>query len=208
MKCTHLDASKVPHQFAGHEQQKNQIAALRCAVPLLLILLLSACGFHLRGINNLPSWLNNVAIISENDDKQFVSILQSRLEGANVEVNPDPSRAQYWLIVNEVSLQQQIISVGASTNPRQYTLTLTIVFVLKTRTGQIVNAPGRISTSRELILNNDRILGSKDEENILIGEMKQDAVTQIIYRLSHLQEPSSDKGKGSVGKKKAAHAHA
>ncbi|MGM9453663.1 LPS-assembly lipoprotein LptE [Legionella bozemanae] len=192
MKCGYSDVSKVPHglhiQVAGHEQQKHQIAAFRCVVPLLLILLLSGCGFHLRGMNNVPSWLNNVAIISENDDKQFVSILQSRLEGANVEVNPEPSRAQYWLIVNEVNLQQQIISVGASTNPRQYTLTLTVVFVLKTRTGQVINAPGRISISRELILNNNRILGSKDEESILIGEMKQDAVTQIIYRLNHLQE--------------------
>lgn len=192
MKCGYSDVSKVPHglhiQVARHEQQKHQIAAFLCVVPLLLILLLSGCGFHLRGMNNVPSWLNNVAIISENDDKQFVSILQSRLEGANVEVNPEPSRAQYWLIVNEVNLQQQIISVGASTNPRQYTLTLTVVFVLKTRTGQVINAPGRISISRELILNNNRILGSKDEESILIGEMKQDAVTQIIYRLSHLQE--------------------
>ncbi|HHT0593139.1 TPA: LPS assembly lipoprotein LptE [Legionella anisa] len=193
MKSDHPDVSKVPHrlrvQLAGYEQQKRQIATLRCLVPLLLLLLLSACGFHLRGMDNVPNWLNNVAIISENDDKQFISILQSRLEGSDVEVNPEPSRAKYWLIVNEVNLQQQIISVGASTNPRQYTLTLTVVFVLKTRAGQVINAPGRISISRELILNNNRILGSKDEESILIGEMKQDAVTQVIYRLSHLQEP-------------------
>ncbi|MCE0723499.1 LPS assembly lipoprotein LptE [Legionella resiliens] len=199
MKYGQSGVSKVPHglrvQFVGLEQQKHQIAVLRCLIPLLLLLLLSACGFHLRGMDNVPGWLNNVAIISENDDKQFVSILQSRLEGSNVEVNPDPSRARYWLIVNEVNLQQQIISVGASTNPRQYTLTLTVVFVLKTRAGQVINAPGRISISRELILNNNRILGSKDEESILIGEMKQDAVTQIIYRLSHLQEPRT----GSVG---------
>ncbi len=191
MKYNYPDASRVLHRLHGQSaehQQTNQFATLRCVVPLLLVLLLSACGFHLRGMSNVPSWLNNVAIISENNDKQFVAILQSRLEGSKVEVNPDPTHAQYWLIVNEVNLQQQIISVGASTNPRQYTLTLTVVFVLKTRSGQVVNAPGKISVSRELTLNNNRILGSKDEESILIGEMKQDAVTQIIYRLSHLQK--------------------
>ncbi|MCW8410381.1 LPS assembly lipoprotein LptE [Legionella sp. PATHC035] len=195
MKPHYSDSSSnVPYRlqehFAGHQKQQTRpFSTLRTTVPFLLILLLSACGFHLRGISNTPSWLNNVAIISENNDKQFISILESRLEGSKIEVNPDPSRAQYWLMINEVNLQQQIISVGASTNPRQYTLTLTVLFALKTRAGQVVEVPGQINISRELTLNNDRILGSKDEESILIGEMKQDAVTQIIYRLGHLPPP-------------------
>ncbi|WP_255464391.1 LPS assembly lipoprotein LptE [Legionella sp. PC997] len=176
-----------PNQSAGHSP--HQFATLRGIVPLLLVLLLSACGFHLRGMSNVPSWLSNVAIISENNDKQFVSILQSRLESSKIDVNPEPSQAKYWLIIDEVDLHQQIISIGASTNPRQYTLTLNVAFVLKARSGQIIDTPGKISVSRELTLNNDRILGSKDEESILIGEMKQDAVTQIIYRLSHVHNP-------------------
>ncbi|VEB37037.1 LPS assembly lipoprotein LptE [Legionella cherrii] len=195
MKHHYSDSSSnVPHrlqeQSAGHQKQQiRPFSTLRTTLPFILVLLLSACGFHLRGISNTPSWLNNVAIISENNDKQFISILESRLEGSKIEVNPDPSRAQYWLMINEVNLQQQIISVGASTNPRQYTLTLTVLFALKTRAGQVVEVPGQINISRELTLNNDRILGSKDEESILIGEMKQDAVTQIIYRLGRLPPP-------------------
>jgi LPS-assembly lipoprotein len=156
----------------------------------MMISFLSACGFHLRGISNIPDWLNHIAIISENNDKQFVSILQARLESTKIPVDTDPSLAQYWLVINEVNLQQQIISVGASTNPRQYTITLSVLFILKTSKGQIIKAPSTIYVSRQLTLNNDRILGSKDEESILIGEMKQDAVTQIIYQLGHLQNPS------------------
>lgn len=193
MKSHSSAAPSVPKfgdPSSGRTQQINPFLTLRCLIPLMLVFLLTACGFHLRGMSNVPSWLNNVAIISENNDKQFVSILQSRLEGSKIDINPDPSHAQYWLIINEVNLQQQIISVGASTNPRQYTLTLTVAFALQTRAGQIITTSSRINISRELILNNDRILGSKDEESILIGEMKQDAVTQIIYRLSHLQEPN------------------
>lgn len=192
MEPNQLDYPKIPYRFSGQSfgLLLQHQAVLRFMIPLLLFLMLVSCGFHLRGTSNVPSWLNHVAIISENNDKQFVSILESRLEGSKINVNPDPAHAPYWLMINEVNLQQQIISVGASTNPRQYTLTLTVVFALQTRAGQVINKPGRVSISRELILNNDRILGSKDEESILIGEMKQDAVTQIIYRLSHLQEPN------------------
>ncbi|MGL5741703.1 MAG: LPS assembly lipoprotein LptE [Legionella sp.] len=169
---------------------KLRFITLRPIIALVLIFLLSACGFHLRGISNVPSWLSNVALLSENNDKQFIAILESRLEGTKVQINDDPFKADYWLIVNEVNLQQQMISVGASTNPRQYTLTLTVAFVLKTRKGQVVYPPSKINIYRQLTLNNDRILGSKDEETILIGEMKQDAVTQILYRLGHMKKPA------------------
>ncbi|EHL29163.1 hypothetical protein LDG_8882 [Legionella drancourtii LLAP12] len=151
----------------------------------MLTLLLSACGFHLRGMINIPTWLNNIAIIVKNDDKQLSSILNAQLEGYKIQVNPDPALAKYWLIINQVLIQQQIISVGASTNPRQYTLILTIEFMLQTRKGTIIKTPKTVSVTRQLTINNDRILGSSDEENILLGEMKQDAVIQIINQLSH-----------------------
>lgn len=154
-------------------------------IPLLAALLLSACGFHLRGMIDVPTWLNNVAVIAKIPDKQLTSILKTQLEGYNIQVNPEPAHATYWLIINQDAVQQQIISVGASTNPRQYILKLTIQFMLQARKGQIVKPPRTITVTRQLTVNNDRILGSTDEESILIGEMKQDAVVQMISQLSH-----------------------
>lgn len=154
-------------------------------IPLMLVLLLSACGFHLRGMIDVPKWLNNVAFLTKNDDKQFLSLLKAQLEGYSIQVNPDPGQAQYWLIINQIDLQQQIVSVGASTNPRQYVLTLVVEFMLQTRKGEVIKPARKIIVSRQLTVNNDRILGSNDEERILVGEMKRDAVMQMINLLSH-----------------------
>lgn len=153
-------------------------------IPLLLALCLSACGFHLRGLIDIPEWLNNVSIISKDGNKELISALQSQLEGYKIEVNPDPALAKYWLIINRTNLHQQIVSIGASTNPRQYQLILTIEYMLQARNGQIIKPPKLISVSRQLTVNNDRILGSNDEEIVLISEMKKEAVIQIINRLS------------------------
>lgn len=153
-------------------------------LPLMLVLLLSACGFHLRGMVDIPTWLDNVAIISNNNDKQLAAILKAQLEGYHIQVNSDPAFAKYWLVISLVALQQQIISVGASTNPRQYALILTVEFLLQTRKGQIIKPLKKIHVTRQLTVNNDRILGSNDEETILVGEMKQDAVVQIMNQLS------------------------
>lgn len=141
-------------------------------IPLFLVLCLSACGFHLRGLIDVPEWLNNVSIISRDGNKELASVLKSQLEGYRIKVNPDPSLAKYWLIINKSNLQRQIISIGASTNPRQYQLILTIEFMLQSSKGQIIKAPRIISVSRQLTVNNDRILGSNDEESVLVSEMR------------------------------------
>lgn len=154
------------------------------AISLLLVLLLTACGFHLRGIADIPEWLNNVAIINDADDKQLAVLLEAQLEGYKIEVNKDPDQAKYWLILLDSAIKQQIISIGASTNPRQYQLILTVRFELKARNGQVIKPTKQILITRQLTVNNDRILGSNEEESILINEMRQDAVIQIINRLS------------------------
>jgi LPS-assembly lipoprotein len=153
-------------------------------IPFILVLCLTDCGFHLRGLIDVPKWLNNVSIISKDGNKELTSILKSQLEGYKIHVNQDPAHAEYWLLINKVTLQQQIISIGASTNPRQYQLILTIEFMLQTRKGQIIKANRHVSISRQLTVNNDRILGSNEEETVLISEMRKEAVIQIINRLS------------------------
>lgn len=153
-------------------------------VPLFLSMALSACGFHLRGMIDKPSWLNNVAIIIQDGNLELASILKSQFEGYSIQVNPNLKTAQYWLMISRIDFQQQIISVGASTNPRQYQLILTIEFTLQTPKGQIIKPNKRVIVSRQLTVNNDRILGSNQEEAVLMSEMRRDAVIQIINSLN------------------------
>jgi LPS-assembly lipoprotein len=156
----------------------------KLSIPLMLAIVLSACGFHLKGMIDVPQWLNNVSIIAKNGDKQLVAKLSSQLEGYKIEVNPDPARAQYWLVINNITLQQQIVSIGASTNPRQYQLIMIVEFLLQTPKGQIIKPARKVTVNRQFTANNDRILGSNEEETILINEMQQDAALQIINRLT------------------------
>lgn len=154
-------------------------------IPLMCALLLSACGFHLRGMIDIPTWLDSVAVLSkDNNYKELVDILETQLDGYKIKVTEDPAEAKYWIIINYVSFNQQVISIGASTNPRQYQLTMTVEFLLKSRDGLIVKPARRVFVSRQFTANNDRILGSNEEETLLENEMRQDAVVQIINRLS------------------------
>ena len=164
---------------------RSRIKKYKTTSIFFLVLFLSSCGFHLRGTIDVPKWLNNVAVISKNGDQQLTMLLHSLLEGYKIQVNQDPAQASYWLIVNNSQIKEQIISIGASTNPRQYQLTLTIEFLLQARTGKIIKPTQIVVVQRPLIMNNDRILGSNDEKSVLINEMRQEAAIQIINRLNY-----------------------
>jgi len=152
---------------------------------LIVCICLTACGFHLRGMVDVPAWLTNVAIISkQGNNKEIVSLLKTQLEGYKLYINDDPLHAKYWLIINNSTYQQQITSIGASTNPRQYQLILTVEFMLQEAKGKVLKEPKIVTATRQLTVNNDLILGSNEEEAILLREMQQDAVIQIINRLS------------------------
>ncbi len=155
-------------------------------VLLLAIMLLSACGFHLRGMMELPSWFTQVSIISKDNDLEFHSLLKSQLEINKIQVCPDPMLAPYWLMINAIRYQKQIVSIGSSTNPRQYQLILSLEFCVQTSKGEPILPNKQIVVTRQLTVDNDRILGSNSEEHLFLIEMKQNAVIQLINRLGSM----------------------
>ena len=153
---------------------------------LLLTLTLVGCGFHLRGIVDADSlrWLNNVAIVIQQAHQDLEPLLREQLKAYKINVVNDPSLAQYWLIVEQEDFQQNISSVSSSTTPRQYEITYKVYFKLQGAKSAEVIPLSQITISRQITLNSNRILGSKDEVELQKSEMRDDAVMQIMNRLS------------------------
>jgi LPS-assembly lipoprotein len=161
----------------------------RCCL-LLLVLYITGCGFKLRGMTDMPPWLNNIAIVVQDANRDLGTLLKDQFQAYGVQIIPDPTKADYLLIIKNDVNQQQITSISASTTPRQYQLTYTVRYSLvkvANKSSTEVSAPATTSTvsvSRQLTVNNDRILGSDSEGLMTYAEMRREAVMQIINRLS------------------------
>ena len=160
---------------------------------LVFTLLISGCGFHLRGMIDVPPWLNNVSIIVQQAHRDLAPLLQKQLQAYNIHVNPDPTTAHYWLIIESDSAKQNITSVSSSTTPRQYQLIYTVRFKLLQANGEEIIPTAQISTTRQITINSDRILGSNEEEELSKAEMRRDAVIQIINRISRSLPPTTQR---------------
>jgi LPS-assembly lipoprotein len=147
---------------------------------LILTLCLTGCGFHLRGTQNMPRWLNKIAIIVQNAQPDLKPLLRDQLQAYHIRVCEDPSVASYWLVIESDHVRQQIASISSSTTPRQYQLFYTVCYQLQQANGKIIQESKQITVTRLLTVNSDRILGSNDEEDRLKYEMRRDAVMQIL----------------------------
>jgi LPS-assembly lipoprotein len=145
--------------------------------------MLAGCGFHLRGVQSLPSWLNKVSVITTHVSPEWGPIMKRQLQLAHVMIVDDPTEAPYWLTIQNERMQQNISSISSGSSPRQYQLTYHVQFTLQRAKGTELIAPSTIVVTRLLTINNDRILGSHDEEEQLKQEMRRDAAVQILYRL-------------------------
>lgn len=152
----------------------------------MLALMLCGCGFHLRGMVDIPPWLNNVAIIVEEAHRDLAPLLQRRLEAYHIHINPDAALANYWLILESDEVHQEISSISSSTVPRQYQLIYTLHFKLQRAKAEEIIPSTTILETRQATINGNRILGSNEEEEFIKTEMRRDAAIQILNRISKL----------------------
>ncbi len=150
---------------------------------LFSFLFLNGCGFHLRGIQEMPTWLQDVTVVVKQADNAWESILYNQLRASHVSIVNDPTQARYWLIIEKEFQKENIVSISSGSSPRQYQLIYTVQFSLQRAKGEEAIPVTSIIVTRALTVNNDRILGSNDEAEKLIQEMRKDAAIQIIYRL-------------------------
>jgi LPS-assembly lipoprotein len=154
-------------------------------IPLLIGSLILGCSFHLRGFVSMPSNLHDVAIVVENVNRDLAPLLKEQLNAYHIMVPNDPAQANYWLILENDKEDQQITSVSSSTTPRQYQMTYQVAFKLQEAHGKEIIPSTLVTTTRQLTVNSNRMLGSSDEENTLKREMRRDAVIQILDRIGH-----------------------
>lgn len=152
---------------------------------LLCNLLLLGCGFHLRGFVSMPKGLREVAIIVESVNRDLAPMLKEQLNAYHIRVPEDPEDAQFWLILEQDKEEQHITAVSSSTTPRQYQMNYQITFKLQAANGKEIIPSTHVTTTRQITINSNRILGSSDEENTLKHEMRKDAVIQIMDHIGH-----------------------
>jgi LPS-assembly lipoprotein len=159
---------------------RRALIAAMLAPPLSL--LLSACGFRLRGARELPF---DTIFLGFPPNSPFGAELSRNLRaGTNTQVIAERDKAQAVLEVLGESREREVLAVNSQGRAREYQLRLRLSFRLHDGKGREFIGPTTLGAQRDVSFNDAQVLAKESEEALLYRDMQTDLVQQLLRRLA------------------------
>jgi LPS-assembly lipoprotein len=159
------------------------------SVILLMLLLLSACGYHLRGALNLPSNIKSVYL--EGGSASLQEEFNKSMAASSVAIAASEQSAGLIIkITNEIS-DRRILSLSTGGAANYFELGYEFDYELIGPNEKILMPRQLVSIKREYYNNQQAVIAKDNEEIIIRNEMYQQAVRSIVNGTKLALEASS-----------------
>jgi len=148
----------------------------------LITIMLSACGFHLRGSRPIPPALQTLQLESHQPNDAFTKTLKQYLNNVGIQLTDKADHPQLRLI--SAASASNPGSMTPSSQTREYRLTFTLQYQLNDAKGTTIQPSRSIMATRTLLLNTNRMLGSTSEEQTLYHEMHVEIARRLVDQLT------------------------
>jgi LPS-assembly lipoprotein len=163
------------------------------------LLMLSGCGFHLRGNIDLPEELSEVALEGTRPNGELGVAVRNGFSRVGGQVVDSKTSARSVLVITRDSSSRRVLSVDSIGQANEYELAYTLGFRLDDPHGVNRVVPQSINLRRQYRFDPDLTLAKADEEARLVREMRQDAVRQMLRRLkAGIDNPVAPKSKANA----------
>ncbi len=153
---------------------------------LLLVLLLSACGFQLRGTAALPF---DTLYMQSTTGGVALDLKRNIQSGTRTVVVDDPKQAAAVLDFVQEVREKVILSLGSTGRVREYQLRYRVGFRVHDGKGGEFLPVNTVQLTRDISFNDTDVLAKENEEQQLYRDMQFDMVQQIMRRLAAAQRP-------------------
>ena len=158
---------------------------MRSVLSVLLLAMLSACGFQLQGRQMLPSTLSVLRIDAVDEQSEFANALRVALgvSGGRVAGADDRNAAQVRIASDELS--ERVLSVSSRNIPTDYELTYKVEVSVSSG-GQELMAREEFSLSRVYSFDETKLLAKEREKQVLKEALARDMASVVTRRLASL----------------------
>ncbi len=153
------------------------------AFAALSLVLLSACGFHLRAAVELPAVLETTYLQSQNLYSGIATELRLELQSAGADLTDQRDAATGVVIVLNERSQRRVLSVGSAGRASEYELFEEVSFALEDPQGNVLLEPQTLRMTRDLVFDDTQLLGKVGEAEVIRRQMQRDLARQIITRI-------------------------
>ena len=149
---------------------------------LVLALQLAACGFTLRGTQQLP--FPSIALNFPPNSPLGIELARNIRTGTNTQIVADPGKAAAVFDLMGEMRDRQVLTLNAQGRAIQYLLRDRLQFRLRDAQGRDVIEPTELQVQRDISFNDSQRLSKESEEVLLYRDMQTDLVQQLLRRIA------------------------
>lgn len=166
----------------------NSLALFRQILSALLIALLSTgCGFHLKGYGRLSPALNGLYIAGFEKRESLAAVLYDNLQGVGTVLAEDPASAKLRIEVVQEKFTSRVLSVDAGGKALDKELRLSALVRAKLPGSGQDGIEQQFDLVRQLSFTGDDELGQRNETALMKYDMRNEMAEQIIRRLEAIK---------------------
>ena len=169
-----------------------------------LAVLLSACGFQLRGTGTNELSIKELDLSARNAYGETVTQLRQVLESSGVKVY---SGAPYKLFLADEQESQRILSYAGAGRTGEYQVTKVLSYDIRDH-GNLPLLSDKLEVQKVFIHDGNNLVGSDQEANDARQEMRRELVQRMMLRLQQLTPAQLDQLQQTADAKAKAEAAA
>lgn len=147
---------------------------------LLMFLMLTACGYHLRGSIAMPESLKNLYVFNASSALQ--SELSDVMKASKGHLASSPNEASLVVKIISEDIKTRVLSIGSSGKSNESQLDYFLQFQFYDNQENQVMEEQRIEIAREYFNDQTAVLAKSNEEQILRKEIYKQAVRMLMLR--------------------------
>lgn len=159
----------------------------------LLAVLVSACGFQLRGASPVPSALEPLWVgCHDNVPTELCQSLKSQFTIGDVALADSREQAANLLLLGNFRQNQRTSAITAQAEAAEYELRQTVSVALQTRAGIPLMPATDISAAQSYRFDSTSVLAKRREQEEIEQQLYDSLVRQIGYRLVSFDQARID----------------
>jgi LPS-assembly lipoprotein len=151
----------------------------------LAALSLSSCGWHLQGIERLPSAMALTYVDSADRYSDFNRALLERLNAAGAQLVSDRNAARAIVRIRRDESGQRVLSVSARNRPEEYEVYYAIEYSVEGVGGELLE-PQKLELKRDYSYDETALLAKQREQAVLRDALARELAGLVLRRLAAL----------------------
>ena len=157
---------------------------IRLTALLGTLCLLTACGFHLRGVGGttVPDQWKSMYLVTNNPNSEFTRAVVAQFAANGVQWT-DAKSANFSLVLSPERFEQRNLSLNSEARVSELELTMSSRFRILDTAKEEVMAPTTVSVIKQMENDPNNAVGKEGEVRLIQTEMRSELADQMMRRI-------------------------